>query len=211
MSHGRPSSRSGRPSDPETRGRPSPQLPPVQPSPPPPSSLTVPLPPQPSEGAPLAQGPRFVLRDVTIAGNTVLDQEAIRGVVDPYLGKSVTTADLEEIRRQLTLLYINRGYINSGVVIPDQNVVNGVVAFRVVEGRVSGIEVTGTDTSIRNISLRASPAAPNLRLMSRIWRASSKSCCKTRWSSGSTSSCCPASNLAKRAFMPTFSRAAGIR
>lgn len=130
---------------PETRGRPSPQLPPVQPSPSPPSSLTVPMPPQPSEGAPLAQGPRFVLRDVTIAGNTVLDQAAIRGVVEPYLGKPVTTADLEEIRRQLTLLYIDRGYINSGVVIPDQNVVNGVVAFRVVEGRVSDIEVTGTD------------------------------------------------------------------
>lgn len=130
---------------PETRGRPSPQLPPVQPSPSPPSSLTVPLPSQPSEGAPLAQGPRFVLRDITITGNTVLDPAAIRGVVDPYLGKPVTTADLEEIRRQLTLLYINRGYINSGVVIPDQNVVNGVVAFRAVEGRVSGIEVTGTD------------------------------------------------------------------
>jgi hemolysin activation/secretion protein len=31
------------------------------------------------------------------------------------------------------------------VLIPDQNVVNGVVAFRVVEGRVSDIEVTGTD------------------------------------------------------------------
>lgn len=130
---------------PETRGRPSPELPPIQPSPSPPSSLAVPVPPQPSGGAPLAQGPRFVLRDVTIVGNTVLDEAAIRGVVDPYLGKPVTTADLEEIRRQLTLLYVNRGYINSGVLIPDQNVVNGVVAFRAVEGRVSGIEITGTD------------------------------------------------------------------
>ena len=80
-----------------------------------------------------------------ILGNTVLDETAIRGVVDPYPGKPVSTADLEEIRRQLTLLYVNRGYINSGVLIPDQNVVNGVVAFRVVEGRVSDIEVTGTD------------------------------------------------------------------
>jgi hemolysin activation/secretion protein len=130
---------------PETRGRPSPELPPIQPSPSPPSSLAVPVPPQPSAGAPLGQGPRFVLRDVKIVGNTVLDEAAIRGVVDPYLGKPVTTADLEEIRRQLTLLYVNRGYINSGVLIPDQNVVNGVVAFRVVEGRVSDIEVTGTD------------------------------------------------------------------
>jgi hemolysin activation/secretion protein len=196
---------------PETRGRPSPQLPPVQPSPSPPSSLTVPLPPQPSEGAPLTQGPRFVLRDVTIAGNTVLDQAAIRGVVDPYLGKPVTTADLEEIRRQLTLLYINRGYINSGVVIPDQNVVNGVVAFRVVEGRVSDIEVTGTDHFDPEYFTSRLARGTESPFNVEIWRASSKSCCKTRWSSGSTSSCCPASNPAKRAFMPTFSRAAGIR
>jgi hemolysin activation/secretion protein len=86
-----------------------------------------------------------VLRDVNITGNTVLDEASIRGVIDPYLGKPVTTADLEEIRRQLTLLYINRGYVNSGVIIPDQNVVNGVVAFRFIEGRVTDIEVTGTE------------------------------------------------------------------
>lgn len=81
---------------PETRGRPAPQLPPVQPSPSPPSSLTVPLRPQPSEGAPLAQGSRFVLRDVTIAGNTVLDTAAIRSVVAPYLGTPVTTRALRK-------------------------------------------------------------------------------------------------------------------
>jgi hemolysin activation/secretion protein len=75
---------------------------------------------------------------VAITGNTVLDQAAIRSVVDPYIGKPVTTADLEEIRRQFTLLYINRGYINSGAVIPDQNVVDGVVAFRFVEDGAGG-------------------------------------------------------------------------
>jgi len=130
---------------PETRGRPSPELPPVQPGSPPPPTLTIPVPP-PSESAPaLRQGPRFVLRDVDIIGNTVLDPATIRGVVDPYIRKPVTTADLEEIRRQLTLLYIDRGYINSGVIIPDQNVANGVVAFRFIEGRVTDIEVSGTD------------------------------------------------------------------
>jgi hemolysin activation/secretion protein len=132
---------------PELRGRPSPQLPPVQPSPASPSGVTVPVPTQPSSEAatPLPQGPRFVLRDVNIVGNTVLDQASIRDVVAPYLGKLVTTGDLEEIRRQLTLLYINRGYINSGAIIPDQNVANGVVTFRFVEGRVTDIEVSGTD------------------------------------------------------------------
>jgi hemolysin activation/secretion protein len=86
-----------------------------------------------------------VLRDVNIIGNTVLDEATIRGVVDPYLSKPVTIGDLEEIRRQFTLLYINRGYINSGAIIPDQNVANGVVAFRFVEGRANDIEVSGTE------------------------------------------------------------------
>ena len=130
---------------PETRGRPSPELPSVQPSQPPGPSLTVPIAPPPEAPLPLGQGPRFILRDVYITGNTVLDQASIRRVVDPYIGKPVTTADLEEIRRQFTLLYINGGYINSGAIIPDQNVLNGVVAFRFVEGGVTDIEVTGTD------------------------------------------------------------------
>jgi hemolysin activation/secretion protein len=59
-----------------------------------------------------------VLHDVRLNGNTVLDPAAIHGVVAPYLGKLVTSSDLEEIRHQLTVLYINRGYINSGVIIP---------------------------------------------------------------------------------------------
>jgi hemolysin activation/secretion protein len=103
------------------------------------------LQPPPETDTSLSRGPRFVLRDVNIIGNTVLDEASIRAVLAPYLGKLVTTADLEEIRRQFTLLYINRGYVNSGAVIPDQNVVNGVVAFRFVEGRVTDIEVSGTD------------------------------------------------------------------
>ena len=131
---------------PETRGRPSPELPSLQPPPPPPSTMAAPVPqPPPETGTPLSQGPRFVLRDVSIVGNTVLDEASIRGVLAPYLGKPVTTGDLEEIRRQFTLLYINRGYINSGAIIPDQNVVSGVVTFRFVEGRVTDIEVSGTD------------------------------------------------------------------
>ena len=86
-----------------------------------------------------------MLRDVKIEGNTVLDEQAIRDIVSPYLGKPVNTEDLEEIRRRFTLLYVDRGFINSGAIIPDQNVENGVVTFRFVEGRVTDIEVSGTD------------------------------------------------------------------
>lgn len=122
-----------------------PSLPVIPPSPPPQPSIELPPTPTQPAPAPLGAAPRFVLRDVKIEGNTVLDEQAIRDVVTPYLGKTVTTADLEEIRREFTLLYINRGFINSGAIIPDQNVENGVVTFRFVEGRVTDIEVSGTE------------------------------------------------------------------
>jgi hemolysin activation/secretion protein len=122
-----------------------PSLPEIVPAPPPQHGPELPPRPEQPAPAPLSEAPRFVLRDVRIEGNTVLGEQAISDVVSPYLGKPVSIADLEEIRRQFTLLYINRGFINSGATIPDQNVENGVVTFRFVEGRVTDIEVTGTE------------------------------------------------------------------
>jgi hemolysin activation/secretion protein len=122
-----------------------PALPEIAPAPPPQPGPELPPGPVQPAPTPLSKAPRFVLRDVKIEGNTVLDEPAIREIVAPYLGKPVSIADLEEIRRQFTLLYINRGFINSGATIPDQNVENGVVTFRFVEGRVTDIEVTGTE------------------------------------------------------------------
>jgi hypothetical protein len=75
-----------------------PSLPEIAPAPPPqPGPELPPRPEQPVPAAPLSEAPRFVLRDVRIEGNTVLDEQAIRDIVSPYLGKPVSFADLEEI------------------------------------------------------------------------------------------------------------------
>jgi hemolysin activation/secretion protein len=121
-----------------------PSLPEITPSPLPQPSIELP-PTAPQPALALREAPRFVLRDVRIEGNSVLDEQAIRDVVLPYAGKPVSTEDLEEIRRLFTLLYIDHGYISSGAIIPDQNVENGVVTFRFVEGRITDFEVSGTE------------------------------------------------------------------
>ncbi|MFL5288605.1 MAG: ShlB/FhaC/HecB family hemolysin secretion/activation protein [Rhodopila sp.] len=127
---------------PERRGsapaiQPWPQLPPTSPS----------APPAPKQAAPenpsIPASPAFLLNGVRLVGNTVLESEAIDQVATPFLGHVVGMRDLEEIRQHLTLLYINRGYINSGVVIPDQTVTDGIVEFRAIEGRLTDIDLTG--------------------------------------------------------------------
>ncbi len=127
----------------QRRGGAAVQLPQIEPKQPPQPSIAAPAPAAPQGSPPLSSAPIFVLRKLTLEGNTALDEPSIDAVAAPYIGKPVSIADLEELRRQLTLLYINRGYINSGVTIPDQNVENGVVVYRAVEGRATGIEVSG--------------------------------------------------------------------
>jgi hemolysin activation/secretion protein len=93
---------------------------------------------------PLAQAPRFRLLRLRLVGNTVLDKQSIDRIVAPFLNKLVSVADLEAIRQQLTQLYIKRGYLNSGVIIPDQKTTNGVITMKAIEGRVTGVAITGT-------------------------------------------------------------------
>jgi hemolysin activation/secretion protein len=70
------------------------------------------------------------------------EPRAVATVAD-YVGRPLTTEDLEDVRLALTRLYVDAGYINSGAVLPDQDVTDGVVRFDLVEGRLTGVNVTG--------------------------------------------------------------------
>src|SRR4051794_5805116 len=127
----------------ERRGA-APSLPPIEPAPPPqPSIPAVPL-QAPAAGRERLPGEaQFLLRGVRVVGNTVLDEGSIDRVVTPFLGRPVGIEDLEEIRRQVTLLYVDRGFVNSGAIIPDQTIADGILTLQAVEGRLTEIELTG--------------------------------------------------------------------
>ena len=127
---------------PERRGSAAPLLPQLRPAPLP--GNPAPPSPQPQVRPNLPSDPRFVLRSVRLLGNSVLSQADIARVVMPFLGAPISFQDIEEIRRQLTLFYVDQGYINSGIVVPDQTIDNGDLTLQAIEGRLTGIEVTGT-------------------------------------------------------------------
>src|SRR5262249_11539899 len=101
--------------------------------------------PPPAQGR-VAPGLAIELKELRIEGNTVFDPQQLAEVAQPYIGKLVSSGDLEELRRRLTLLYVERGFINPGVVIPDQQVRDGIVTFRIFAGRLTRIAVTGNTT-----------------------------------------------------------------
>jgi hemolysin activation/secretion protein len=83
------------------------------------------------------------IRSIRLTGNTVFTDAELAEVAAPYSGRYLTSEDLEALRLALTRHYVDRGYINSGAVIPDQKVQDGVVELRIVEGQLTQIAVTG--------------------------------------------------------------------
>ncbi|HEY7091412.1 MAG TPA: POTRA domain-containing protein, partial [Tepidisphaeraceae bacterium] len=87
---------------------------------------------------PLATADTLLLREVRFEGNTVFTSKRLEAELKNYLGQRISVDQLEEARLTLTRLYVQSGYITSGVVLPDQDIdpENGVVLFKVVEGKL---------------------------------------------------------------------------
>jgi hemolysin activation/secretion protein len=86
---------------------------------------------------------KIALKEVHIEGAPLLDAKEIATVTGPYLGKEISFETVEEIRHKLTQLLVSKGFINSGVIIPDQEVVAGVIVMRVVAGGLTRVEIEG--------------------------------------------------------------------
>ena len=95
--------------------------------------------------APLSAQARIRVERIELTGNTVFSGPELAAITAAYEGREISAEELQTLRQQLTLHYVSRGYINSGAVIPDQEVKDGVVVIRIVEGRLTGIEITGNE------------------------------------------------------------------
>ena len=94
---------------------------------------------------PQSNGPLFKLKGVAVKESTVFSVQEIASVTGNFVDRRISAADLEELRQRLTRLYVEHGYINSGAVLPDQDVQDGIVTFQIIEGRITDIAVVGAD------------------------------------------------------------------
>ena len=87
---------------------------------------------------------RISVRKIQVSGSTIFTQEQINRITQPYEGREVTLEDLRGVADAITQLYIDRGFITSRAVLPDQTIDDGIVQIRVIEGSVERIEIEGT-------------------------------------------------------------------
>jgi hemolysin activation/secretion protein len=78
-------------------------------------------------------------------GNTAISDEDLAEATAQFTNKSISFAELFQARSAVTQLYLERGYITSGALIPLQTIEGGVVRIQVVEGGLESINVRGTE------------------------------------------------------------------
>ncbi len=96
----------------------------------------------------------FEVKEFKLEGNTVLEEAEVEAVFQKYRDRPLTFADLLELETKLTRLYTDNGYINSGVVIPSQDINQGIITLQAIEGKIEAINVN-VDGRLRENYIRS--------------------------------------------------------
>lgn len=101
--------------------------------------------PAPSAAEIEALGARggLVVRELDLVGNTAIADERLVAAAAPFLGRPLDSSELERLRRALTAVYVEAGYVTSGALLPEQVVENGRLRVEITEGRLAEIRIAG--------------------------------------------------------------------
>lgn len=80
------------------------------------------------------------LEQIRITGMTVFATAQVEDIYAPYIGKEITMDKLWLIAGQVTERYRQAGYFLSQVMVPEQEIKDGVVILHVMEGYVGAIQ-----------------------------------------------------------------------
>lgn len=82
---------------------------------------------------------RSQVRRIRLEGARAVAEAEWRAIVQPYEGRALGEGDLREIERRLTQLYLDRGFVSSGVLLAARAPGSDEVVFTAVEGTISQV------------------------------------------------------------------------
>ncbi len=98
-----------------------------------------PIPPQ----AP-ATSATVLLAEIQYSPSTLLSAEELGQLSAPYIGRPLTTADIQTLLDNISKLYQQKGVLTAVPILPQQNLRSGTLRVLLVEGRLGRIKINSS-------------------------------------------------------------------
>ena len=86
---------------------------------------------------------KIIIKKFVFEGNTVFSDDQLAELIGEYENVPITVDKIHDLRDTLTKLYIEEGYINSGIVVKDQTLTDGTLVLTVIEGVIAKMNLQG--------------------------------------------------------------------
>ena len=93
----------------------------------------------------------ILVRSIVVQGASAFSQEQFASCYKPIKGRKVSEGQLVELTNCMTLIYTQAGFSLSRVVLPPQDVANGVLKVKVVEGYIASYQIKGGNGLLFNL------------------------------------------------------------
>lgn len=104
-----------------------------------------------SEDIPYAsQNQGFILARVVLKGNSVISKDEISFILEDYIKHRVNFKTLQHLSARITQYYRNQGYFLAKALLPEQEIENGTVTIRIIEGYVENVTIQDPDALLSN-------------------------------------------------------------
>jgi hemolysin activation/secretion protein len=95
------------------------------------------------EALPKEKGKNIFIKEIKVIGVTIFDKKEIKKIISPYENKELSLKEIHKIADLITDLYYRNGYLTSRAYIPPQNLSNGVLEIKVLEGKMGNLKIEG--------------------------------------------------------------------
>ncbi len=95
------------------------------------------------EGAVSDTGPKVLIRTIKVEGVTLVPDFEIKAITVQYEGKELSFREMQKVVDLVTDAFRKKGYVTSRAYLPPQNVRNGELLIRTVEGKMGNVTIEG--------------------------------------------------------------------
>ena len=89
----------------------------------------------------LLKGPKVMVKGFHIIGATLFSEAELQGVLAEFIDRDLDFAELSQAAQRIAAYYTTKGFM-AQVMLPPQDVKDGIIVIQVLEGKLGAVEVT---------------------------------------------------------------------